>query len=237
LETKFHAKRAATKNFVPGDLEFLPGQQNRNEMMQLLGMGVQLTDNYFAQKRGEKGIVLPSDPYFWTRGGMNIPGIDFLWNPDQYPAGSDKWNTTANQREAAQAAGTWWPTYGRARPISPADNVTTTGLPVNPNGTYFTPQFQPPAYLPQAYTPPPQQTFFNTGGPQNTDYSQTASAQRYASRGTRFEDQERWVPGEGYVKIGKLIKQGRLDVKTGKFSETPMRKNEATEHWLKWGDR
>jgi hypothetical protein len=67
--------------------------------------------------------------------------------------------------------------------------------------------------------------FTNTGGEKNTDYSQTASAQYYAATGRAFEDQERWVPGEGYVKIGKLIKQGRLDVTTGKMTPKGSKRN------------
>jgi hypothetical protein len=48
----------------------------------------------------------------------------------------------------------------------------------------------------------------------NTDYSQTQAAQNYAAAGTSFLNQMRWDPqAKKYVSIGRLLKQGKLDLK------------------------
>lgn len=48
----------------------------------------------------------------------------------------------------------------------------------------------------------------------DTDYARTKSAQYYAAQGTAFTEQKRWDPDRRrYVKIGQLIREGRLDVR------------------------
>jgi hypothetical protein len=53
--------------------------------------------------------------------------------------------------------------------------------------------------------------FTNTGG---GAYADTAAAQYYAANGTPFTQQKRWDPQtKKFVSIGKLLKQGKLDLK------------------------
>lgn len=81
------------------------------------------------------------------------------------------------------------------------------------NQLTFERQFQQPQQ-PDAFEAPKPATFENTGGPQNTDYAQTATAKRYAAQGTKFSEQLRWDPTtKKYQKIGALIKQGKLNPK------------------------
>jgi len=56
--------------------------------------------------------------------------------------------------------------------------------------------------------------FQNLNGSDGTDYANTKAAQYYAAAGTPFLKQKRWDPqAKKYVSIGKLIKQGKLDLK------------------------
>jgi hypothetical protein len=57
------------------------------------------------------------------------------------------------------------------------------------------------------------------GGAGNSDFANTASQQAYAAAGTSFYHQKRWDPKtRKFVEIGKLIRQGRLNERTGRFS-------------------
>ena len=48
----------------------------------------------------------------------------------------------------------------------------------------------------------------------DTAYARTKAAQYYAAQGTAFTEQMRWDPDRGrYVKIGQLIREGRLNVR------------------------
>jgi hypothetical protein len=50
--------------------------------------------------------------------------------------------------------------------------------------------------------------------PGNTDYANTKAAQQYAANNTSFVNQMRWDPqAKKYVSIGRLLKQGKLDLK------------------------
>lgn len=61
----------------------------------------------------------------------------------------------------------------------------------------------------------------------NTDYSQTQAAQRYAAAGTSFVNQMRWDPqAKKFVSIGRLLKQGKLDLK-GNWRKTTKRQRQA----------
>lgn len=51
----------------------------------------------------------------------------------------------------------------------------------------------------------------------NTDFMQTGFMQENAANNVSFSNQLRWDPSTGtYQKIGKLVQQGKLDLKTGK---------------------
>ena len=55
---------------------------------------------------------------------------------------------------------------------------------------------------------------FSNNDPGNTDYSNTRAAREYAAAGTAFVNQMRWDPQrKKYVSIGRLLKQGKLDLK------------------------
>lgn len=48
----------------------------------------------------------------------------------------------------------------------------------------------------------------------DTEFTQTGFYQKYQEQGTSFENQLRWDPErKQYVKIGRLIAEGRLDVR------------------------
>jgi hypothetical protein len=71
----------------------------------------------------------------------------------------------------------------------------------------------------EAATPPgtydPTKPFggFSPAGSDNTDYANTAAARAYAAAGTPFLQQQRWDPqARRYVSLGKLLKQGKLDL-------------------------
>ena len=93
---------------------------------------------------------------------------------------------------------------------------------INPvTGTFFTPQ----DILASGFTADPiTGNFVNKnapkgGGAGNSDFANTASQQAYAAAGTDFYHQKRWDPKtRKFVEIGKLIRQGRLNERTGKFS-------------------
>jgi hypothetical protein len=54
---------------------------------------------------------------------------------------------------------------------------------------------------------------FTNDDPTNTDYANTKAAQYYAAAGTPFLQQQRWDPqARRYVSLGKLLKQGKLDL-------------------------
>jgi hypothetical protein len=191
------------------------------------------------QRKMKGGAALtPVDPEYWNRpqGWQNDPN----WNPQ---LGQPLPSWMAPNAKTLQQTGWTLPQptppapsrpmtqadwdflnrlngtpNGAPRPINPTDTAATTGLPMNPNGTMFTPSM--PQWQPQQ--PVQQQQFQNIGGLKNTDYSKTAVAQQYAAQGTKFEDQTRWVNGKGYVRIGDLIKQGMLDVKTGQVKQPPL---------------
>lgn len=51
----------------------------------------------------------------------------------------------------------------------------------------------------------------------NSAFMNTGFMQQYAAQGTAFENQKRWDESTGkFVRIGDLIRQGKLDLKTGK---------------------
>lgn len=50
-------------------------------------------------------------------------------------------------------------------------------------------------------------------------YANTQAAQYYANNNVNFYAQKRWVKGRGFVTIGQLIREGSLDVKTGKMRQ------------------
>jgi hypothetical protein len=61
------------------------------------------------------------------------------------------------------------------------------------------------------------QTQQANANPQNSDFMQTGFMQQNAAEGVSFNNQLRWDPTTGsYQKIGKLVAQGKLDLKTGK---------------------
>lgn len=58
-----------------------------------------------------------------------------------------------------------------------------------------------------------------SGGAGNTDFANTASQQYYKQNNISFYNQDRWDPSVGeFVKIGDLIRQGKLDERTGQFN-------------------
>jgi LysM repeat protein len=72
--------------------------------------------------------------------------------------------------------------------------------------------------------PPPKGTYINLPGTVSTETARTGSAEfmntqfmkDYAARGTDFLNQKRWdTKTKKFVKIGDLIRQGRLDLRTG----------------------
>lgn len=50
-------------------------------------------------------------------------------------------------------------------------------------------------------------------------YANTQAAQYYANNNVNFYAQKRWVQGRGFVTIGQLIREGSLDVRTGKMRQ------------------
>lgn len=51
----------------------------------------------------------------------------------------------------------------------------------------------------------------------NSAYANTQAAQYYAANNVPFYAQKRWVKGRGFVTLGQLIREGSLDVRTGKM--------------------
>jgi hypothetical protein len=83
---------------------------------------------------------------------------------------------------------------------------------------YSAPIGPQPAKLPSVNTPTPAG---------NTDYSRTQAAQTYARNNTPFLQQQRWDPQrQQYVSIGKLLKQGKLDLK-GNWTKSSKRQRRA----------
>lgn len=61
----------------------------------------------------------------------------------------------------------------------------------------------------------------NPNGGGGSDFSNTASQQYYAANGVAFQNQKRWDPErKKFVKIGQLLKEGRLDIKTGRMRKS-----------------
>jgi hypothetical protein len=85
-------------------------------------------------------------------------------------------------------------------------------------GVFTTPaaraaQAQATGQPPTAYDPTKPYGGFTNDDPGNTDYANTKAAQYYAAAGTPFLQQQRWDPqAKRYVSLGKLLKQGKLDL-------------------------
>lgn len=66
----------------------------------------------------------------------------------------------------------------------------------------------------------------------NSDYSQTQAARDYAANGVGFLDQMRWDPSsKKYISIGKLIKQGRLDIHKPGTQRLKKQKGRGKNEW------
>lgn len=53
----------------------------------------------------------------------------------------------------------------------------------------------------------------------NSAYANTQAAQYYAANNVPFYAQKRWVKGRGFVTLGQLIREGSLDIRTGKMRQ------------------
>jgi hypothetical protein len=168
--------------------------------------------------------LLPGPTLFFNNGGFsNVPGLDFVLNPDRYPKNASLlnptgWNTAITRREKEQA-GVWKNVpYQFAKGDDPVSissqyGITTQqlleanpgGYPFNIGQTLNVPQ--------QTQTPQPAQAA-QPAPANNSDYANTRAAQEYAKNGTPFLDQMRWDPQrKKYVSLGRLIKQGKLDIR------------------------
>jgi hypothetical protein len=160
---------------------------------------------------------------------QKLPGLDFFLNPTSYPSGTSftdtvAWNTYETRHQQEQA-GTWknqpYQYQANDDPVSLANQHGITpqqlidanpgGYPFSQGQTVSIPQYVHTPTTPQASNP--TQSGFTPAGADNTDYSNTRAAQVYAAAGTPFLKQQRWDPqAKKYVSIGKLLKQGKLDL-------------------------
>jgi hypothetical protein len=184
----------------------------------------------------------PTAAYRFVQSGgfENVPGLDFFLNPDKYPSSASLlnaqgWNTY-NTRKAKEAAGTWTNepykytdtddpvTLAAQNGISPQQllDANEGGYPFSVGQTVNLPTWKelPASTAPAATTPQQPATpalapgaSVTAPGPRNTDFSKTRAAQYYAAAGTPFLQQQRWDPQrKKYVSVGKLLKQGKLDL-------------------------
>lgn len=172
--------------------------------------------------------------FFQQRPLQKTPGFDFFLNPTAYPAGTSfldpvAWNTYETRKEKEQA-GTWknqpYQYQANDTPVSVANQYGITPqqlIEANPGGYPFSQgqsinlpqQMQVPqqAAQPQALDETKPYGGFTPAKPDNSDYANTRAAQYYAAAGTPFLKQLRFDPQtKKMVPIGKLIKQGKLDL-------------------------
>jgi hypothetical protein len=68
-------------------------------------------------------------------------------------------------------------------------------------------------------------TVTNAAGTGSAEFMNTGFMQEYAANGTPFEKQLRWDPDrKKHVQIGKLIAEGKLDIRTGKMRRVQTRR-------------
>lgn len=67
-------------------------------------------------------------------------------------------------------------------------------------------------------------TVTTPAGTGSAEFMNTGFMRNYASKGTDFMNQRRW-DGKKFVKIGDLVRQGRLDLRTGRMYDQRMKRN------------
>jgi hypothetical protein len=198
-------------------------------------------------------VLLPGPTSFFRSGGFsNVPGLDFVLNPGKYPSSASLlnptgWNTYASRTQKEQA-GTWKNEPYRYQAgddpvqIAAQNNITPAQLlEANPGGYPFatgqninlpTWKEAPASTAPATVTPQqinPAQPYggFTPAKADNTDYANTAAARYYDAAGTPFLQQKRWDPqAKKYVSLGKLMKQGKLDLQ-GNWNKQSRRQRQA----------
>lgn len=173
---------------------------------------------------------------------INLPNAGVI----QYnqPAGpSANWMLEAWKNKSAQAgagqAGTYGPgTYTHFFSVADLKEQIASGIPpeVVPASMLAQLGATPQSMRDNGYTFNAQTGTYTLGGAQagqvttsigtgSQEFMSTGFMQQNAAQGVGFYNQLRWDPVRGeYVQIGKLIREGRLDVRTGKLKKRGFKK-------------